>query len=149
VTNPVPLGAGACGIVYKATLDGSPVALKIANLSRNNRAMHEFANEIALYEALTEVQGEIIPQLVWYGPLDDGRGYGIATTLCDPQHLATEDEKSAVLRRLAELGVVHEDIREENFVRSPQGQLFVIDFGQSWLEGDCLEQQQQQQQQQI
>ena len=132
--NDMPLGTGACGIVYQVTLNGSPVALKIANLSRNERAMHEFANEITLYEALAEVQGEIIPQLVWHGPLD-GRGwYGIATTLCDPQHLATEEEKRVVLGRLAQLGVVHQDVREENFVRSPQGQLFVIDFGQSYIE---------------
>ena len=138
MTNPVPLGAGACGVVYEANLDGSPVALKIANISRNSRTTQELANEIHLYEVLAEVQGEIIPHLVWHGHLDERGWYGIATTLCNPQHFATEDEMSTVLGRLAQLGVVHEDIREENFVRSPQGHLFVIDFGQSRLVGDCL-----------
>ena len=130
----MPLGSGACGIVYEATLNGSPVALKIANLHQDNRAKQEFKNEIFMYEELAEVQGEIIPHLVWHGPLNERGWYGIATTLCNPEHLATEEEMSVVLRRLGELGVVHEDIREANFVRSPQGQLFVIDFGQSWFE---------------
>ena len=137
-TNGRLIGAGAVGMVYEATLETDhthhPVAFKISNISQNSRARAEFQNEISMFKYLREAQGEIIPNLLWHGYLlGDENWYGIATTLCSPEHNASEEEKREVLERLSQYGVNHEDVRDENFVRSPEGQLFIIDFGLSSL----------------
>jgi hypothetical protein len=81
--------------------------------------MCEFLNELSVYRELAKIQGEIIPQLLWHGYLDAEGWYGIAITLCDPEHGATEEEKRRVLERLSQLGVDHGDVCDENFARSP------------------------------
>jgi len=99
--------------------------------ARNPLSLYELENEVSVYAHLMEVQGQVIPHLLWHGYLDDEKWYGIATTLCVPKHDATEEEKRRVLERLSQMGVAHEDghFRDANFVRSLQGQLFAIDFG--------------------
>ena len=125
-TNRELLGDGAVGIVYGAVFNDTGVALKIADLSKDSRAMREFQNEVLIYNYLAGAQGKIIPHLVWYG---------IATTRCIPEHDASEEEKREVVEKLSQFGVEHGDVRDDNFVRSPDGQLFIIDFGLSRLSG--------------
>ena len=130
------LGDGAVGIVYGAVFNDTGVALKIADLSKDSRAMREFQNEVLIYNYLAGAQGEIIPHLVWCGYLDNEREwYGIATMRCIPEHDASKEEKREVVEKLSQFGVEHGDVRDDNFVRSPDGQLFIIDFGLSRLSG--------------
>ena len=73
---------------------------------------------------------------MWCGYLDkEHECYEIATTRCFPAHGASEEEKRKVVEKLSQFGVEHGDVRDDNFVRSPEGQLFIIDFGLSELSG--------------
>ena len=50
-------------------------------------------------------------------------------TLCLPADSSTAEEKKKILQTLREKGVFHKDIQGENFLRSFDGKLLIIDFG--------------------
>lgn len=131
-TNYKVIGAGACGVVYEGVLNGERIALKVVN-GRDEGALAELSHEVKIYEHLKDVQGKIIPHLLWNGGFSfhgqDCRG--IATSLCIPDATYTKKEKKDTLEVLYQNGVDHGDVRKANFVRSPVGKLFLIDFGRS------------------
>jgi hypothetical protein len=126
------IGSGAGGIVYEAFIDGKPVALKVVNVNDKVK-FSQLLNEVAIYNHLRDIQGIYIPKLLCHGYLMNKDFYAIAMTLCSPMYYSTDEEKKNILKALCERGVFHQDIRNANFVRSIDGKLFILDFGQCIL----------------
>lgn len=114
-------------LLFTRHWSGQPAALKVATFKSG---IDEMENEVLVYQHLRDLQGKAIPHLLWHGFCDEA-SYGIATTHCVPDPSYTKKEKQVILEALRRKGVVHGDVRRENFVRSAEGRLLAIDFGRS------------------
>jgi tetratricopeptide (TPR) repeat protein len=143
------LGEGGMGIVYKAqdTKLDRAVALKFlpqhlaADSVEKERFLHEARAASALnhpnitviheideyqgqvYLAMEHVEGQNLRQLVEREPITIKKVLDIALQICDG--LAAAREK----------GVIHRDIKSENIMLTPKGQVKVMDFGLAKLKG--------------
>ncbi|HEY7428637.1 MAG TPA: protein kinase, partial [Gemmataceae bacterium] len=138
------LGAGGMGVVYKAEhrLMERPVALKVIDhgLTGNPDAVERFHHEVKAAAQLNHpnivhaydadqsgdshflvmefVEGTTLARLVeQQGPLSVAQA-------CDAVR-----QTALGLQRAAEHGMVHRDIKPHNLMRTPQGQVKILDFG--------------------
>jgi hypothetical protein len=88
---------------------------------------------VKIYSLLKELQGEFIPYFFWSGFLNRGEYYGVVTSLGNLNCVSTDSEKDALIYSLQKKGVVHNDEHNHKFIRTPEGKLLMIDFGQSNL----------------
>ena len=117
-------------------MNGEPIALKIVNLEHVG-ALAKLLHEVEIYSFLKDLQGEVIPHLLWNRSFvfDHQVWYGIATSLCEPATKYTEVEKQKVLEVLRQRGVDHGDMEtitgnglsvEDRFqVQTKQGNLLL------------------------
>ena len=153
------IGCGRIGPVYRQTLQGSDVAVKLLILTVKREIddiwmyphvlREELSNEVEAYNHLRSLQGKTIPVLLWHGTLVEGMVDALATQYCGsplPGKLSEEQKTSAMqaLDSLHENGVLHGDVARRNFVCNDD-QIRLLDFGfarfrhrmteAAWLEG--------------
>jgi len=153
------IGCGRIGPVYRQTLHGRDVAVKLLILTVQREIdglwmypyslREELANEVEVYNHLRSLQGKTIPVLLWHGTLVEGMADALATEYCGtelPNPLSEEQKWSAMhaLESLHEHGVLHGDVASRNFVCKDK-EIRLLDFGFSkfrenvteaeWLEG--------------
>jgi eukaryotic-like serine/threonine-protein kinase len=143
------LGEGGMGVVYKAhdtSLDRA-VALKFlphyltSDVTEKERFYHEAravsslnhpnittVHEIAEYEgqlylAMEYVEGETLKRVAEHGMMPIKKVFDIAIQVCEG--LAAAHEK----------GVVHRDIKSDNIMVTPKGQVKIMDFGLAKVKG--------------
>ena len=91
---------------------------------------------------LVEIQERYIPKLVCYGYYGYGMGYFMCVTIvgttlnhhridCNQRDMAFK-----ALRAIHSLGILHNDIREENILVNEKGEIYIIDFGLSIITND-------------
>jgi serine/threonine protein kinase/Flp pilus assembly protein TadD len=143
------LGEGGMGVVYKAhdtSLDRA-VALKFlphyltSDATEKERFYHEAravsslnhpnittVYEIAEYEgqlylAMEYVEGETLKRVAEHGTVPIKKAFDIAIQVCEG--LAAAHEK----------GVVHRDVKSDNIMLTPKGQVKIMDFGLAKVKG--------------
>jgi hypothetical protein len=126
------LGWGRHGTVVQVGWQGSLMALKMFDLSKG--AVQAMENEVSAYGMAQKLQGSIIPRLLVKFVSPSGQVCGVGLDIGAP--LPEDDEdwtlqqsvgSAAALKALKELGIHHNDVRNENFVQI-NGVVNVIDF---------------------
>jgi predicted Ser/Thr protein kinase len=131
--------------VYLDHYESQPIALKTADIAKHPEMLPELQNEVSVYEELSELQGKAIPRLVCHGYVEAVL-YCVGLSVCGtvPKKL-TEQQKQRlldILESIHQIGILHNDIREENILVDESGNPFIIDFGfatRSSLVADQLE----------
>jgi len=107
----------------------------------------ELKHEGKVYEHLIQLQGRYIPKLLFRGELVEDLAYAIGTEYSGDSLLEEDDSYLTVnqakgmmeaLSALHEHGIVHGDIRIENFLCNKE-EIKIIDFGFSKFKQDCEE----------
>ncbi len=144
------LGEGAIGITYKArdAVSGVDVAVKSLSLRHSNdwKAIELFEREA---KVLANLHHPGIPEYLDYFQVDSpsdrhfhivqqiAPGESLATLVAQgwhPTELEVRDIAAQMLRILIYLQslhppVIHRDIKPQNIIRHPDGQIFLVDFG--------------------
>jgi hypothetical protein len=119
---------------FLAEYKGEQIIIKAVNPSDVD-LVKEIENEIRVYKVLTKLQGKIIPELKMYGHLANGQ-YAIGLSYCGEPPVWTEESKKQAYDTLVafhqQAQYVHGDIRPDQFVLWPDGQMFLLDFGRSY-----------------
>jgi len=94
-------------------------------------------HEVEVYQQLQELQGASIPKLLAYGPGVNGVGYFLALQFLPGTPLSCKthgqqphirDAAAAALRGVHACGILHGDVRKENYIVQSGGRVWVIDF---------------------
>jgi hypothetical protein len=121
--------------VYLARYKNQEIVLKVADPRDEEKAelFDELKKEFEMYRLMTDLQGNIIPELKVAGVLPDGR-HAIGVSYCgitpnwrDP----TIEKARQVLKEFHQAGYVHGDIKLDQFVLREDGKMFILDFGRS------------------
>ncbi|BDA46513.1 hypothetical protein COCOBI_08-6070 [Coccomyxa sp. Obi] len=142
------LGRGALGAVFEARLPcGRSVALKLA--PPGSREGEMLRKEADVYMVLQELWNKNVPELLLAGPLHAFRsGYALGTCLLPGRRLQKGDEDLlpaalAILANIHAKGVIHGDLREDNFLVNEAGvamggtkTIVLIDFSHASLNPD-------------
>ncbi|CAG8647187.1 11077_t:CDS:2, partial [Paraglomus occultum] len=128
------LGMGCTGTVFKAILHGEQVALKICDLWQHPDYEKELLNEVEVYNALKDLQGDCVPRF-------KGAGYtagGLFTIATDIVGRPLEDAESlsdqeylvirTALSSIHHYGFVHNDIHRENILVKRTSHQFYASF---------------------
>jgi tRNA A-37 threonylcarbamoyl transferase component Bud32 len=117
---------------YSGWLSGVPVAAKIALSASNSEAL---LHEHHIYQQLEGLQGVSIPKLLLMK--HDGAQAALVTALCG-EPLESRGQKRrhgraamAALAAVHACGILHGDVRTENFVSTSDGHVSVLDFHMS------------------
>ncbi|CAG8557553.1 4427_t:CDS:2 [Paraglomus brasilianum] len=131
------LGKGHTGTVFKAILHGEMVALKICDLWQHPDYEKELLNEVKVYNALKDLQGDCIPRFKGAGYTAGGL-FAIATDIVgrpleDVESLSKQEHLviQTALESIHHHGFVHNDICEDNILIKHDGcqfYAFFIDF---------------------
>ncbi|KAF9419549.1 hypothetical protein BGZ76_004228, partial [Entomortierella beljakovae] len=129
---------------YSASWQGEEVVVKKCDIWKRPLIMEELEHEASIYETLIALQGTYIPRMKLAG-ISNGLDMVLVTENCgtsihniQPSHSDCEKIRKA-LSEIHKLGVLHGDIRPENFLMKEVGhatRVFVIDFGLSNLISD-------------
>mmetsp|Transcript_33897 Transcript_33897/g.54917 ORF Transcript_33897/g.54917 Transcript_33897/m.54917 type:complete len:503 (+) Transcript_33897:167-1675(+) len=132
------LGEGRCGSVVRTVIDGTLVAVKVIDLMNVEGAWDELRNEVEAYKLLEGCQGDVVPSFYGsslYGPL----GFLVMEVIigdplsdvvvgsCDKEDMYKKALHA--LQAVHEKGVLHGDIRLENFILRRDGKVVLLDFG--------------------
>jgi hypothetical protein len=131
------VGEGYCGIVYRSHYNGHDLAIKMSDVYNNKEGVRLMKEEVKIYETLQSLQGTTIPRLWFYG--ESWGFYMIATSYVDgvhpsASHLGKQHIDQLVNDRLQELndcGVIHGDVRDNNILVTPGGNVVLLDFSHS------------------
>ncbi|KAF8648911.1 hypothetical protein AX16_006133 [Volvariella volvacea WC 439] len=131
------LGSGRTGTVFKAVLHGEVVALKICDLWQHPDYEKELLNEVEVYHALKDLQGDCVPRFKGAGYTAGGL-FIIATDIVgrplEHAKSLSDEERQVIQRALLSIhrhGFIHNDIREDNILIERNGHQFyasLIDF---------------------
>jgi predicted Ser/Thr protein kinase len=133
------LGCGQTGRTFKAIFHGESVAMKAIDLFKEANLLRRIQREIDIYKKLIKIQERYIPKLICYGYYGYGMGYFMCVTIvgttlnhhsidCNQRDMAFE-----ALRAIHSHGILHNDIQEENILVNEQGEIYIIDFGMSFI----------------
>lgn len=146
------ISTGRMGKAYRKTLQGFDCVVKVLfflnrrdeldgeRWVRPTKLRKEMAKEVSIYKHLRRHQGSLIPRLLWYGEIIEAQADAVVTEYCgraldsDIKDITLTEAKMAqkALFKLHECGVLHGDIREQNYVVSEDGSCVrIIDFGWS------------------
>ena len=121
------LGQGRCK-VYLDEYDSHPIALKTADVAKNQEMLPELLNEVSIYQELSELQGNGIPKLFCHGYLEDVHLWlSLFRTLTEQQKQTLHN----TLENIHKAGILHNDIKKENILVDENGNPSIIDFGYS------------------
>jgi predicted Ser/Thr protein kinase len=133
------IGQFRTGPAYRARFKGKPVVVKVAHTAKDKYLVPELKNEMRMYEKLSALQGDVLPNLVYAGPMLAGRT-AIATSDCgvpldewaktaSPEDLAiVAAEARRKLRKLHDAGVLHGDIKPLNIAVDCDRKVSLIDL---------------------
>jgi serine/threonine protein kinase len=133
------IGEGSFGKIYKGRniRTGENVAIKVEPIANQTKLLK---NETKIYQYLAS--GDGIPQIKWFG-VDAVNNYMVVNLLGDS--LLTLKEKyntfslkvvlqlgKQILERLNfihSMGLIHRDVKPDNFLMGNESKLYIIDFG--------------------
>jgi predicted Ser/Thr protein kinase len=143
------LGMGAVGIVFAGAYGGQPAAIKVMGRVSRWEPAGSYRYEHRVYQQLEKLQGSCVPRVLGHGLIACYDQYFLALELLPgkslarlPQPLepAVQDGAVAALQQVHALGVMHGDVRLENFVAVPLGtqgehrwRVVVLDFDRAYL----------------
>jgi casein kinase I family protein HRR25 len=133
------IGEGCFGQIYKGRniRTGENVAIKVEPIKNGTKLLK---NETKIYQYLAQGQG--IPKVKWFG-VDEQNSYMVITllgpSLSDLTKKHTTISLNVVLqigKQLVErlqfihgMGLIHRDIKPDNFLIGENNTIFIIDFG--------------------
>lgn len=134
-----PLSVGSRNNVWKLRFNGKLMIAKTADILKQKQLVKELKHEAEIYDQLSELQGVVIPRVVYCGTFYCLFIFG--TEMCgksldlmqkqenmDLNELKTQAERG--LEAIHSFSVLHGDIRENNLVwNSKAHRLYWIDFG--------------------
>jgi predicted Ser/Thr protein kinase len=135
VRSGVVIGEGATGQVIR--LRDSNIVVKHCDSYNNPDGFEMLKNEISIYEKLSPLNLRYIPR--YYGECEYYGQYFIALEYIPGQHCDWSSNNEwkkklrKVVRDLKSFGVIHQDLRPENVILTPNGEIKLIDFGRAEL----------------
>uniref|UniRef100_A0A093UQK4 Putative mitochondrial chaperone BCS1-B n=1 Tax=Talaromyces marneffei PM1 TaxID=1077442 RepID=A0A093UQK4_TALMA len=148
--NCTPIGAcgtcGSSGAPFKIT--SAEYGYTVVGKGTTSRRWKKVSREVEIYRILRKAQGSAVP--VFIGAIDLKRSYFLhgageikhmllmswGGQMIGLKESALPHEISRSMRQIRKLGVVHEDLRNENMLWNDElGRVFIIDFHQSRI--DC------------
>jgi serine/threonine protein kinase len=129
------LGNGGFGAIFKGEniRTNEPVAIKMEAISSETKMLKR---ETKIYQYLGKAPG--IPQVKWYGTKHEynymvlplfGESL-LSKTFSLIESLSIGQKMVKILRYIHEKGLIHRDVKPDNFVLSQDGSsLYIIDFG--------------------
>lgn len=133
------IGEGGFGKIYKGCniRTGEHVAVKVEPIASQTKLLK---NETKIYRYLAT--GEGIPKIKWFG-VDKTNNYMVTTLLGDSLNVLKEKYNTfslkvvlqigkQMLERLRfvhEMGLIHRDVKPDNFLMGKENKLYIIDFG--------------------
>lgn len=121
------VGQGRSGNVYRAEVDGQVVAVKYCT---DPDLFSEMANEAEILRHLNREECPNVPTLLHAYQEKDA--YFIITSYIDGVTVKFNEKKRQLEKALKEVHkchVLHGDIKEDNFLVTSDGKIYVIDFG--------------------
>jgi predicted Ser/Thr protein kinase len=131
VRSGVVIGEGATGQVIR--LRDSNIVVKHCDSYNNPDGFEMLKNEISIYERLSPLNLRYIPH--YYGECEYYGQHFIALEYipgphCDwKSNIEWKKKLQKVVRDLKSIGVIHQDLRPENVILTPNAEIKLIDFG--------------------
>ncbi|KAJ3050557.1 hypothetical protein HK097_008503 [Rhizophlyctis rosea] len=130
------IGMGRSGKVFRGAIGQVPAAIKFVDSAKTPMVHDRLQCEVSIYGKLQELQGNTVPLLLSFGNCAGGQFGWIAleevAPAADQPAWSREDVEAAksALRRVHEKGILHGDIRPENFIKAPD-RMVIVDFEHS------------------
>jgi serine/threonine protein kinase len=114
---------------------GMKIALKVGDLK--SVPLEELLNEVAIYQVLEELQGDCIPELLFFGYLEGLFCIGLSL-FGSPPSVLTSTQKNQLwdsLNKIHQRGVSHGDIKLNNILLGEKDTPILTDFGFGKIQG--------------
>ncbi len=123
------VGGGRYAMVFKGTLQGKPIAVKLYDVSKGGEDL--LRKEMSVYHDMHQYQGRLIPKVL--GVASSGgnmEGYCMEwLQSIECWTLEMKQQAKEVLKELGEtMGVMQQDISEGNFAKSFENRVVMIDM---------------------
>lgn len=135
------LGEGRSGAVFKASLRGVPVAIKIE--SKEAEDITALDRERAVYQRFEALQGVYLPKIACYKVRVVGELYGLGMQVLKMLpvdfgcwSLEQRNEVKQLLLALVNHGLFQQDLRAENFGINDEGKIVMYDLEDVVCAGD-------------
>lgn len=147
----VQIARGRYGPLYRKTLQGQDAIVKVLAFTLDREAKDdpsptdlrlELEQEARIYRKLGDLQGIMIPKLLWYGEIVEALIDALVTEFAGtqlPTNCPLEFKSAAmdVLDAVHARGVLHGDIARRNLVVGNDGRPRLLDFGLAVFRGDA------------
>lgn len=137
------IARGRTGSVFSGGIGGHPVAIKVSDYGNRFSVLEELQQEVHILDHLRDEQGRAVPRKIAQGFIAESTCYFMATELLGEtlleaspaEDVALEQAALAALERVHARGVLHNDVRPQNFLRAGRGRVVLTDFAFSELSG--------------